>query len=180
MAKAIVKCLYCGEQFDRNDPSNHFIKIGRRYAHQRCANEYNESLTQEQKDLNALIEYIKDLLKEDYNFMKVKKQIEDYHKKYDYSYSGMLRSLKWFYELKGNSREAANGGIGNADNLVIRVHFRSPAATSQLAKAGGVEVLHGGQRQTICIDGRTVYDNAMRVRENQVATCSTIEYALNL
>ena len=112
MAKAIVKCLYCGEQFDRNDPSNHFIKIGRRYAHQRCANEYNESLTQEQKDLNALIEYIKDLLKEDYNFMKVKKQIEDYHKKYDYSYSGMLRSLKWFYEVKNNSIDKANGGIG--------------------------------------------------------------------
>ena len=112
MAKAIVKCLYCGEQFDRNDPSNHFIKIGRRYAHQRCANEYNESLTQEQKDLNALIEYIKDLVKEDYNFMKVKKQIEDYHKKYDYSYSGMLRSLKWFYEVKNNSIDKANGGIG--------------------------------------------------------------------
>ncbi len=112
MAKAIVKCLYCGEQFDRNDPSNHFIKVGRRYAHQKCAEEYNDSLTQEQKDLKDLIEYIKDLLKEDYNFMKVKKQIEDYHKKYDYSYSGMLRSLKWFYEVKNNSIDKANGGIG--------------------------------------------------------------------
>ena len=112
MAKAIVKCLYCGEQFDRNDPSNHFIKVGRRYAHQKCAEEYNNSLTQEQKDLKDLIDYIKILLKEDYNFMKVKKQIEDYHKKYDYSYSGMLRSLKWFYEIKNNSIDKANGGIG--------------------------------------------------------------------
>ena len=112
MAKAIVKCLYCGEQFDRNDPSNHFVKVKRRYAHKACAEEYEKSLTQEQKDLRDLIEYIKELLKEDYNFMKVKKQIEDYHKKYDYSYSGMLRSLKWFYEVKHNSIDKANGGIG--------------------------------------------------------------------
>ena len=112
MAKAIVKCLYCGEQFDRNDPSNHFVKIKRRYAHKNCAEEYENSLTQEQKDLKSLIEYIKELLKEDYNFMKVKKQIEDYHEKYDYSYSGMLRSLKWFYEVKNNSIDKANGGIG--------------------------------------------------------------------
>lgn len=112
MAKALVKCLYCGEQFDRNDSSNEFVKINRRYAHKKCSEEYNASLTQEQKDLNNLIEYIKELLGDDYNFMKVKKQIEDYHKKYDYTYSGMLRSLIWFYEVKNNSIDKANGGIG--------------------------------------------------------------------
>ena len=110
--KIIVKCLYCGEPFDRNNPDIPFVQRGRRYAHQSCADEYNNSLTQEQKDLKDLIDYIKELLKEDYNFMKVKKQIEDYHKKYDYSYSGMLRSLKWFYEVKNNSIDKANGGIG--------------------------------------------------------------------
>ena len=101
--KIIVKCLYCGESFDRNNPDIPFVQRGRRYAHTKCAEEYDNSLTQEQKDLNSLIEYIKKLLGEDYNFMKVKKQIEDYHKKYDYSYSGMLRSLIWFYEVKQNS-----------------------------------------------------------------------------
>ena len=110
--KIIVKCLYCGEPFDRNNPDIPFVQRGRRYAHTKCAEEYDNSLTQEQKDLNSLIEYIKKLLGEDYNFMKVKKQIEDYHKKYDYSYSGMLRSLIWFYEVKQNSIDKANGGIG--------------------------------------------------------------------
>ena len=112
MAKAMVKCLYCGEQFDRNNPENSFVKINRRYAHKKCAEEHDKNLTQEEKDLNNLIDYIKEILKEDYNFIKVKKQIEEYHKNYNYSYSGMLRSLKWFYEIKNGSTDNARGGIG--------------------------------------------------------------------
>lgn len=112
MAKCMVKCPYCGQRFDRNNPDIKWIKIGRRYAHEKCYNEYQASLTQEEKDLNALIEYIKNLLGDDYVFMKVKKQIQQYHKDYKFTYSGMLSSLKYFYEVKGNSIDKANGGIG--------------------------------------------------------------------
>lgn len=112
MTKAWVKCLYCGEQFDRNSPKEEFVKIGRRYAHKHCAEEHDKSLSQEEKDLRDLITYIKELLGDDYNFMKVKKQIEEYHKNYNFTYSGMLRSLKWFYEVRGQSTDKANGGIG--------------------------------------------------------------------
>ena len=112
MTKAWVKCLYCGEQFDRNNPKEEFVKIGRRYAHKHCAEEHDKSLSQEEKDLRDLITYIKELLGDDYNFMKVKKQIEEYHKNYNFTYSGMLRSLKWFYEVRGQSTDKANGGIG--------------------------------------------------------------------
>ncbi|WP_440972138.1 hypothetical protein, partial [Megamonas funiformis] len=35
-----------------------------------------------------------------------------YKAMYNYTYSGMLKSLIWFYEIKGNSIEKANGGIG--------------------------------------------------------------------
>ena len=42
----------------------------------------------------------------------VKKQIKEFKKEYDYSYSGMLKTLIWWYEIKGNSKEKANGGIG--------------------------------------------------------------------
>ena len=31
---------------------------------------------------------------------------------YKYSYSGILKTLKWWYDLKGNSVEKANGAIG--------------------------------------------------------------------
>jgi hypothetical protein len=32
--------------------------------------------------------------------------------KYNYTYSGIHRSLEYFYEVKGNSLDKANGGIG--------------------------------------------------------------------
>ena len=99
MAKAMVKCPYCGKSFDRLDPMIKFIKVGRRYAHVKCYNEHEASMTQED------------------NFKKVEHQIKEYKKYKDgndipYTYSGMLASLRWFYEIKGNSKEAANGGIG--------------------------------------------------------------------
>ena len=40
------------------------------------------------------------------------KQINQYINEYHYSYSGILKSLTYFYEIKGNSLDKANGGIG--------------------------------------------------------------------
>ena len=68
MAKAMVKCPYCGKSFDRLDPMIKFIKVGRRYAHVKCYNEHEASMTQEEKDLRDLYAYIKDLLGVEYNF----------------------------------------------------------------------------------------------------------------
>ena len=31
---------------------------------------------------------------------------------YDFTYSGMLKSLKWFYEIKHNDKDSSNGRIG--------------------------------------------------------------------
>lgn len=112
MAKAMVKCLYCGQQFDRNDPANNAIKIGRRYAHKQCSDERNAQMSQEERDQEALYNYCKELFKEDYNYLKIKKQIESYIKNYQYTYSGMLKALKWFFEVKKENIEKANGGIG--------------------------------------------------------------------
>lgn len=43
---------------------------------------------------------------------RVQKQITKYINEYNYTYSGMLKALKYFYEVKGNSIEKSNGGIG--------------------------------------------------------------------
>ena len=64
------------------------------------------------QDLVKLEEYIEQLLGNDYNPARVKKQIKEFKNEYDYSYSGMLKTLIWWYEIKGNSKEKANGGIG--------------------------------------------------------------------
>ena len=110
----MVKCTVCGKSFDRDKVQA--VKSGaRRYAHYTCLPEGelvplpNAVVDQ---DLVDLENYIKNLVGDDYNPARVKKQIKDYKNEYNYSYSGMLKALVWFYEVKGNSIEKANGGIG--------------------------------------------------------------------
>lgn len=111
MAVRIVKCKYCGIQFDRN--AEPFIEVGgRRYAHKACAEKYQTSVSQEEQDYYDLEKYIKELFGEQYINVKVRKQIKDFRQEYQYTYSGMLKTLKWWYEIKGNSIEDAQGGIG--------------------------------------------------------------------
>ena len=56
--------------------------------------------------------YVQGLLQDDYNPARVRKQINEYHQKYGYSYDGMKKTLIYWYEIKGQSKEKANGGIG--------------------------------------------------------------------
>ena len=110
MAKAMVKCLYCGKQFDRISEPN--VKIGRRYAHKECYEAQDKEELQAQQDKHDFFEYIKEIYRSDYNYVSICKQAESYIKQYNFTYSGMLKSLKWFYEVKGNNKESANGRIG--------------------------------------------------------------------
>lgn len=108
----IVKCPYCGKSFNR-DKTVDFVQINsRRYAHTTCHAEHLAQISQEEKDLIALEDYIKKLLNLDSINAKVRKQIADYHTNQKYSYTGILKALTYFYEVKGNSVEKANGGIG--------------------------------------------------------------------
>ena len=43
---------------------------------------------------------------------KIRKQLKQYIEEYNFTYSGILKSLIYFYEVKGNSVDKANGGIG--------------------------------------------------------------------
>lgn len=106
-----VICLYCNERFDADKEP--FVKPHqRRYAHKSCAEKRENERSQEEKDLEALEKYIMQLLDEPYINAKVRKQLKDFQKQYNYTYSGMLKSLVWFYEIQGHSTENANGGIG--------------------------------------------------------------------
>lgn len=114
MAKKMCKCAICGIEFDRN--TIQAVRHGaRRYSHQTCEPD-GELVPMEgdaaDPDLVKLMEYTQNLLGKDYNPARVKKQVKDFKEEYKYSYSGMLKSLIYFYEVKGNSKEKANGGIG--------------------------------------------------------------------
>ena len=57
MAKHIVKCLYCGQQFDRETEPTKQVS-GRRYAHLKCWEDHVANMSQEEKDINNFYEYV--------------------------------------------------------------------------------------------------------------------------
>ena len=53
-----------------------------------------------------------ELFQVEYLNPRIRKQINQYVNEYKYTYSGILKALKYFYEVKGNSIGKSNGGIG--------------------------------------------------------------------
>ena len=113
MAKHLVKCFYCGETFDTNTVP--FVMVNsRRYAHKSCQDDKLASETKQEKDKRILEEYIKELFHCTSVPPRVTKQIQTlvHDIEHNYTYSGIYKTLKYFFEVRGNSIEKANGGIG--------------------------------------------------------------------
>lgn len=106
-----VKCIYCQQIFDRDKEAAVAVS-GRRYAHEKCVTEERKKEIQEQNDLKDLENYIKQLFNTSYVSAKIKKQIRDFRQEYHYTYSGMYKTLIWWFEIKKNPLEKANNGIG--------------------------------------------------------------------
>ena len=107
----IVTCVYCRQKFDRDKVD--FIQVSpRRYAHKECSELEGQRLYKEEADKIALENYIIKLLKIEYVTPRIRKQLNTYVEQYGYTYSGMHKALIYFYEIKGNSPERANGGVG--------------------------------------------------------------------
>lgn len=105
-----VKCCYCGEQFNRDKIP--CVPVGRRYAHVDCANAAAAGKAKEELDYENLIAYIKGLFHIDKLNQKIVRQLREYKEDKGYTYSGIHKSLVYFFEIKRNSIEKANGGIG--------------------------------------------------------------------
>lgn len=111
VAKHLVKCAICGQQFDAN--SEPFVKVNsRRYAHLKCSQEKEANKSQEEKDRLALEEYIMKLLQIDYIDPKIRKLIKTYREDYHFTYSGIHKALVYHYEVKHGDVSKANGSIG--------------------------------------------------------------------
>lgn len=107
----IVTCMYCKKRFDR-DKYPYITVSSRRYAHQECSLTEDQKQVQIELDKIALDEYIMKLFKISYIDAKIRKQINQYVNEYNYTYSGIKKALIYFFEIKGNSIEKSNGGIG--------------------------------------------------------------------
>lgn len=110
MAKHIVKCKYCGMQFDASlEP---FVKISNRYAHKACSDQFEANKTEEERNKEELEKYIKELFSYKTIPQVVYKQMKEYVEVNKYTYTGILKSLKFYYEVKHGDKEKAHGRIG--------------------------------------------------------------------
>lgn len=72
----------------------------------------DQKKAKEISDREALDEYIMKLFNTSYVDARIQKQIKQYVDEYNFTYSGIRKALVYFFEIKGNSIEKANGGIG--------------------------------------------------------------------
>lgn len=104
----IVKCKYCKKEFRKSEEE--YIQItNSQYAHVACAELESK---REKTDAEKLDDYIMKLFGYDYVPPRAKRQINDYVSEYNYTYSGMLKALIYYYEIQGGDLEKAHDGIG--------------------------------------------------------------------
>ena len=72
----------------------------------------DEKKLQENKDREELYDYIMKLFNISFVDPKIQKQIKKYIEENNYTYSGIKKALVYFFDIKGNSVEKANSGIG--------------------------------------------------------------------
>ena len=106
-----VICKYCNVRFNRDKEP--FVDVGsRRYAHKACAQNYQSGLSQEEQDYNELEKYIRKLFNIKVVSAKIKKQIKDFRAEYGYSYTGIQKTLFYWFEIRKQPLDKANNGIG--------------------------------------------------------------------
>ena len=106
-----VTCTICKKRFDRDKYPAVLVNT-RRYAHASCAGALSEEQAKEEQDRQALEEYIIQLFNLKHMDGRITLQIKKFIQDYNYTYSGILRTLKYFYEVKKNNLSKSNNGIG--------------------------------------------------------------------
>jgi len=103
----IVTCVYCKQSFNKKEVEYKLV-LNNKYAHIPCA-ELEEK--REKTDAEKLDLYIIELFKIDYVSPRIRKQINSYINEYNYTYTGILKALKYFYEIKKHSIDKSQNGI---------------------------------------------------------------------
>ena len=107
-----VTCLKCKQRFDR-DKYPAVLISSRRYAHASCVGALSleeKKKEEDKKDLENFIIKLFNLKHMDGRItLQIKKYLQDHP---EYTYSGIKRTLEYFYIIKKNPIEKANGGIG--------------------------------------------------------------------
>ena len=103
----MVKCLYCGEVFEKKEDNFRMPRINR-YAHIEC---YEKNYTEDDRYIDLIYSTLKDN-GIDYNFQLCERQRQRFLGDHSYTNKGIAFALKYFYEVEKGDSKKANGGIG--------------------------------------------------------------------
>ena len=101
-------CFWCYKALNKEaDDVIPMPELPNRWVHKKCAEKHPEN------DFEKLMLYIINLykLKDNYIPQKYRKQLNDYEANYEFTYSGMLKALKYWYEVKKHPLDK-NHGVG--------------------------------------------------------------------
>ena len=101
-------CFWCHKAIFPNQPDvMEMPQLKGRYVHKACAETHPQN--DEEEMTVFLINLFK--LKDDYILPRYMKQLSQYEKEYNFTMSGMLKALKYWYKVKGNVIDL-NRGVG--------------------------------------------------------------------
>ena len=128
MAKAMVECRVCKQKFNRLDPNLiegvDWVKpVNLHYYHKKCYEDFAKKKGQIGKDgielevddmvwKAAVEDYLKRDLKISIDYPRFNSQWKKYVEKDGRKPKGIYFTLKYFYDIRKNSPERSEGGIG--------------------------------------------------------------------
>lgn len=103
---SMKKCMYCGKSIDTSIEK--FQQVSpRRVAHLDCNNFVDRMIATR----DTILDFSLSLLGENVNLGRLNAQITQFLKK-GLTYQGIYLTLKYWYQIKRNDVDKANGGIG--------------------------------------------------------------------
>ena len=109
-------CSICHERFDRDRIQA--VRTGaRRYAHAICAPDNKDFVPlvlklEDDPDYKRIMDYVSKIFGTTANYALVKKEIKKFTEENKFSLSGILKSLIYWFEVKKNPIDKANGHLG--------------------------------------------------------------------
>ena len=100
-----VTCVYCKQTFHKSQTDYVMVSEGK-FAHKSC------SLIEETRELTdkeKLDRYINEIFQTSFVDPRIQAQIKRFMEEYDFSYSGILRTLKYFKEVRKQSFTLGSG-----------------------------------------------------------------------
>jgi len=157
MAAHKVKCSVCGEIFDTNKIQA-VKSSARRYAHYSCMpNGTKIKIEQKDPNLIELEEYLKKIFNSDFVSPRVRKQLNQYTEEFKYTYDGILKSLKWFFEVQGRQVEETYGiGIVPYVYKQAQEYYNTIALAKIINAEKPIEKYHQKQARLIKIKSPTL------------------------